>query len=240
MLHGWGMNASVFDALAAELAADFEVTASDLPGYGSSRECKPYTLQTLASCVASSAPPRCSVVGWSLGAQVALEWARTRPQQIGALVLMGATPCFVQRQDWTCAMDAATFGGFEDALAIDAAAALERFVSLQAQGDSDARRVMRRLRDTLSAVETPRAGILRSGLEILRTSDLRPSLREIEQPVLVVQGERDRLVPARAGDYLAQTLHGARLATVRGAAHASFISQPQSVSRMIAEFLRDH
>lgn len=240
MLHGWGMNASVFDELVGALAPHVEAITPNLPGYGGADTYEPYTLGNLAARVASDAPRRCCVIGWSLGAQVALEWARARPQQIGALVLMGATPCFVQRRDWTCAMDAATFDRFEASVAVDAAAALDRFVSLQGQGDSDARRVMRRLRAVLSAVDAPRVEVLQKGLEILRTSDLRSSLDKIEQPVLVLQGELDRLVRACAGDYLARALSGARLATVNGAAHAPFITKPRSVGRTIVEFLHGH
>jgi pimeloyl-ACP methyl ester carboxylesterase len=58
--------------------------------------------------------------------------------------------------------------------------------------------------------------------------------------VLVVQGALDRLVPAAAGEYLARTLGAAALATISGAAHAPFISQPRSVSRTIFEFLDAH
>ena len=34
LVHGWGMNARVFDALAAALADVFDVHALDLPGHG--------------------------------------------------------------------------------------------------------------------------------------------------------------------------------------------------------------
>ncbi len=240
MLHGWGMTAGVFDEIAGELAQHVEVTAPDLPGYAGSHTSEPYTLENLAARAASNAPPRCCVVGWSLGAQVALAWARMMPQQVGALVLIGATPCFVQRSNWTCAMDAAAFDLFENSVATDAAAALDRFASLQGQGDSDVRRVMRRLRTVLSTSDIPRVEVLQKGLEILRMSDLRAGLGEIDQPVLVMQGELDRLVPIRAGEYLAQALSGGRLAIVRGAAHAPFISQPRSVGRTIVEFLNVH
>ena len=36
MLHGWGMNSSVFDGLCAELGETREVVRVDLPGYGGS------------------------------------------------------------------------------------------------------------------------------------------------------------------------------------------------------------
>jgi pimeloyl-[acyl-carrier protein] methyl ester esterase len=240
MLHGWGTNARVFAELAGELASYCDVMTPDLPGYGGVPDCEPHTLENLAARVASDAPQRCAVVGWSLGAQVALTWARERPQQVGALVLIGATPCFVRRSAWDCAMDAATFDRFDVSVRANAASALDRFVSLQAQGDDDERRVIRRLRAAISGVDAPRAEVLANGLNILRTTDLRPCLHDITQPVLVVQGALDRLVPAAAGEYLARTLGAAALATISGAAHAPFISQPRSVSRTIFEFLDAH
>jgi len=96
------------------------------------------------------------------------------------------------------------------------------------------------LRAVVSAAEMPRIEVLRDGLQILRTSDLRQSLSAIEQPVFVVQGELDQLVPEPAGVYLARNLSAATLATVGGTAHAPFISQPRTVSRMIAEFFDGH
>ena len=38
MVHGWGMNGAVFDAVGRELAQHFRVHILDLPGYGLSAE----------------------------------------------------------------------------------------------------------------------------------------------------------------------------------------------------------
>ena len=235
MLHGWGMPASVFEELSEHLAPEFEVTAPDLPGYGAP-SCEPYTLESVAGCVASQAPPRCFVVGWSLGAQVALEWARTKPAQVERLALVGGTPCFVQRADWTCAMEPTVFESFALALANDPGATLAHFAALQAHGDVEARRVTRRLRQAVSARALPALEVLQNGLRMLREDDLRPWLPAIGQPALVVQGERDRLVPAAAGEYLARALGDGKLTRVPRRSHAPFVSDARAVARALTEF----
>ena len=236
MLHGWGMAGSVFDALAERLASRFQVSAPDLPGYGASPLCEPCTLESVAADVASRAPAQCFVVGWSLGAQVAIAWARAKPEQVGRLALMGGTPCFVRRADWTCAMEPEVFDAFAGGLARDPDATLARFVSLQAQDDADAKRVTRALRAAIRARAAPRLEVLREGLRLLRENDLRSLLPGVRQPALVVHGERDRLVPATAGEYLARALGNGTLATVAGAAHAPFVSHAAGVADTLMEF----
>ena len=235
LLHGWGSGPAVFDDLAARLRERHAVCVPALPGYDSSPACEPYTLATLAREVAASAPERCGVVGWSLGAHVALEWSRSRPAQVERLALIAATPSFVRRADWDAGLEASTVRSFADLLRDDPHEALERFTFLQAQGDRAVKRVMLALRATSTADALPPHAALEHGLEILRDADLRAALSDIAQRTLVVHGENDRLVPAGAARALAQRLPRARLELLGGLAHAPFISEPALVARLLLE-----
>ena len=235
-LHGWGLNRCVFDDLIGLLAPRYGALALDLPGYGETSACDPYTLDRLAAVVAASAPERCVVAGWSLGAQVAVSWARSAPRQVERLVLLGATPCFVQREDWKPAVDPKVFETFMDGVGRDRRATLERFISLQAHGDLHSKRVIRGLRASLAAHALPEVDVLEQGLRVLLQSDMRALLPGITQPALVIHGEHDQLAPIAAARALAQALPGARLAVVPGAAHAPFVSDPERVGRSLVEF----
>jgi len=235
LLHGWGMNSSVFDELSARLSDRYDVHAPDLSGYNGSTACQPYGLDQLAHEIAANAPGQCYVAGWSLGAQVALAWARARPAQVGRLALLGATPCFSWREDWHLGLQHAVLQAFAGALAQDREATLRRFISLQTRGDSAGRRVSARLRAVLAARPAAPTGVLEQGLHILAAADLRRVLDAIAQPTLVIHGEHDELVPLGAAEYLARGLARASLAVVHGAAHAPFISAPDTVSALIAE-----
>jgi pimeloyl-[acyl-carrier protein] methyl ester esterase len=237
LLHGWGMNASVFDELSARLADRYDVHAVELSGYNGSPPITPYALEQLAADIAAKTRGRCYVAGWSLGAQVALAWARARPAQVERLALLGATPCFSRREDWRYGLEPAVLYAFRGSLAGDREGTLRRFISLQARGDCASKRVRTRLRAALAAHATPPTSVLEQGLRILAAADLRSVLSEIAQPALVVHGGRDELVPLGAAEYLAHALARARLAVVQGAAHAPFISAPDTVSALIAEHL---
>ena len=133
-------------------------------------------------------------------------------------------------------MAAPVLQAFASALRSDYSGTLTRFFSLQARGDNRAKRVARRLRDAFARSPMPNARALERGLDLLLETDLRGVLGAIEQPALVVHGERDALAPLAAGEYLAQALPHARLAVIPGAAHAPFISEPETVGRLALEF----
>ena len=236
LLHGWGMHADVWDETAAQLAKQFRVHSVDLPGYGNSSACTPYTLDAIAAGLAADCPPCATVCGWSLGGQVAMRWALMQPAQVERLVLIASTPRFVRAPGWDSGMDAAMLDAYAQELGHDAGGALRRFAMLQAQGDRDARSVSRTLRAGLSALGANDAAALAAGLQILKETDLRADLPHIEQPVLILHGDRDTVVPLAAGEYLERALPRATLEIIAGAAHAPFIAQAPDVARRIAEF----
>ncbi|HKA42263.1 MAG TPA: pimeloyl-ACP methyl ester esterase BioH [Burkholderiales bacterium] len=239
LLHGWGITSGIWKDLAAPLATQYRVHAWELPGYGASPACSPYTLDAMVGVLAQAAPERCQVVGWSLGGLVALAWARAAPQQAMRLALIAATPCFTQRADWPQAVEADVLTTFARDLARNRRRTLQRFASLQARGDSKAAEVTRRLRAALAAGDEADAGALDGGLEILLETDLRQELASITQQALVVHGDRDELVPLAAAGYLARRLPAARLVVLHGAAHAPFLSQPRATAAVLREFLDD-
>lgn len=236
LLHGWGIGATVWRGVADELALRFRVHAVDLPGYGGSDACAPYTAERIADALAARLPGRCLVCAWSMGGQAALTWAVKAPSQIERLVLVATTPSFMARPDWPHAMPADVLQAFARSLREDRAGTLQRFTLLQSQGDSRARSVARELQAALADSGEPSAVALEGGLRILMECDLRDDLPTIAQPVLVVHGERDALVPLATAEYLACTLPMARLAVIAGAAHAPFMSSPQQFGTLVAGF----
>jgi len=236
LVHGWGMHAGIWADLARELAPFFRVHAVDLPGYGGSATCDPYTLDQVAALLARQMPPRCLVCGWSLGGQVALTWAALAPRQVARLALIATTPCFTQRRDWPHAVAADVLHDFAQELRTDYAAALKRFITLQARGDSKSKQVALRLKENLTARAAPDPGAFEQGLAILLDADLRDRLDAVAQPTLVMHGDCDTLTPLAAGEYLSRRLPDARLIRLRGAAHAPFVSDAQGTGALLKRF----
>ena len=239
LLHGWGMNAVVWDDVAADLAKHFRVHCVDLPGHGNSSAGEPYTLDGITDVLAAILPRPAVVCGWSLGGQVALNWARQAPRQVERLVLIATTPRFVNGGQWKSGIDAVILDGLVRDLADDYRATLRRFLAMEAQDDADARTVLRRLRGMMRKRREPALTALAAGLQILKETDLRDSLPQIAQPALILHGERDAIVPLAAGVYLQRTLPHAMLEVCAGAAHAPFVARPRRAAQRIVEFCRE-
>lgn len=237
LLHGWGMHGGVWEGVVDKLSESFRVHVVDLPGHGESVDIAPYSLERVAEAVAAAVPSRAHWCGWSLGGLVALEAAQHFPEQVARLVLVASTPCFAKRDDWSCAVAPEILGEFADSLMGDYEGTLKRFLSLQVRGDEAAKAVLRDLRDSLFTRGRPAEQALRGGLEILAGSDLRDRAAGVAQHSLVIHGERDQLVPLPAGEWLARNLPVAKLAVVKGAAHAPFLSHPDEFVSMVNNFL---
>lgn len=238
LLHGWGMHGGVWGGVQEGLARHFRLHIVDLPGYGLSPPCVPYTLEHVTTLVAETLPERSYLCGWSLGGLVALEAARRFPEKVALLTLVASTPCFAQREDWRCAVAPGTLREFAAALESDYEGTLKRFLALQARGDEAAKMVLRTLRDSLFTRGRPAAEALRGGLEILAETDLRARLGRV--PTLIVHGDRDLLSPLPAAQWLAQHLPGARLEVFHGAAHAPFLSHPNEFVETVKDYLAAH
>jgi pimeloyl-[acyl-carrier protein] methyl ester esterase len=233
LLHGWGMNHTVWTELAALLADGVRVHCIDLNSLTS--RATPCTLAALVDAVALSVQ-RATVCGWSLGGQVALRWARQMPAQVERVILIATTPRFVRGPDWDFGMEPAVFDAFASGLDENIEATLRRFVLLQAHGDNAAHEVRRRLRACVNAGDDQNVTALAAGLRILQDTDLRSELASIRQPTLILHGERDCVVPTGAGEYLLRALPHAELEILAGAGHAPFLSAPHQVARRISRF----
>ncbi len=256
LIHGWGMHGGLWGRVAEQLAQHFRVLAVDLPGHGYSvnnergkgqgtrdkglpltLDPSPFTLDSIVDELSAQFDEPLNVCGWSLGGQIALRWAMRHPQQVNRLVLVASTPCFVRKIEWPCAMAAEALAEFGAGLQQNYALTLRRFLALQVRGSEQEHELLATLRGTLFSHGEADLSALQGGLEILRNCDLRSALPDIRQPALVIAGERDTLTPPQASQYLASHLPDARLATIRGAAHAPFLSHPDEFMEHILDFL---
>lgn len=239
LVHGWGMNARVFDELAVLLAAAFEVRAFDLPGHGGRDAAADNTLQGWADDLAQQLPEGATLLGWSLGGQVAMRAALDHPHKIARLVLLASTPKFVATEDWPHGMAPADLQDFGAALLAEPEATLLRFLSLQTRGMAGQKTLLQRLRQTLLAAPVASAEALAGGLAMLRDTDLRAVLPQLAQPVLVLHGALDTLTPPAAGAWLAEALPRARHIAFCRAAHAPHLSHAAEVAAAIGRFAHD-
>jgi pimeloyl-[acyl-carrier protein] methyl ester esterase len=233
------MNLRAFDPLRESLRDEHPSWALDLPGHGRSEwHDQRADLESQLQDLQANLPAQCVLVGWSLGGQLALELARRAPAQVHALVLIASTPRFTRAADWAQGMEAETLHAFETLLARDWRQCLRDFVQLQVRGGRNAEHTQQQLDATLEAHGLPRAAALRAGLALLTSLDQRAQLAHIQQPVLVLSGQNDRVTSAAAGRWMAGALRNARHVEVARAGHAPLLSHVDEVAAAIREFLR--
>ncbi len=237
MLHGWGMNSSVWAEFAERLADGYRVTRIDLPGHGHSPFRGQRRLTAWAGDCLDAAPERALWIGWSLGAMIALQSALMAPSRIAGVVAMTGMPRFIKSLDWRHAMEPRTLDRFIQALRRDYRQTLESFLALQMLNSEHALQMLRRLKSRLHERPDPVPEALQSGLELLKSVDLREQLSELRCPTAWIYGNRDTLAPAKASVDLQRWLPGAAIDVVEGAGHTPFLSHPEQTHRLLRRSL---
>lgn len=235
VLHGWGMNAHLFDDWSQDLARHFQVNLIDLPGHGLNHN-QPLPAD-LADIAKLGAPiPEGIWLGWSMGGMVALNQALHHPDQVQALIMLCATPCFVSRPHWPAGTDAQVLQQFGKELQQDVKKTIQTFLALEVMGAKDERQQLRELKDKVFDRPLPDAQALATGLDLLASVDLSGQLKNLQMPSLWLSGRRDRLVLPAAMEQAAATSQG-EYHMIRGASHAPFLHQGDELIEHILAFI---
>lgn len=237
MIHGWAMHGGVWREFAQQLAQHCQVICLDLPGHGRSEAIEPFTLEHIGEALLSAIPvARFSLLGWSLGATVAMAMAERAPKRVENLLLLAGSPHFVQNGDWP-GVKAETLDGFAELLKMDVSQTLTRFLALQVNGLSHGKPLLQTLKRTLQECSPPSADILQAGLEILKTADQREFLLRNPLPVKMIVGDRDALIPLASAQCVRRINPNIDVEVLKSAGHAPFLSHPEQLIAAIRAVL---
>ena len=195
LIHGWGLHSGVWDKVIQPLCEFANVTVIDRAGYGTSPM---MSLAKEQQAILDIAPPCAIYIGWSLGATLVIDMANCYPERVMALMAVAANPCFVQRQDWLCAMPLAVFNEFEQSVTNNPYLCLLRFIGLQCHGSATRRDDMRFLQEQLEKFPISHRDVLLNGLKELFAADIRRGLPYVHCPILWILGGKDSLVKVEA------------------------------------------
>jgi len=237
-LHGWGMNLRVFDLLREALKDVCETWAIDLAGHGRSPWMPGHArFEVQVEDVLDVLPARCVLLGWSFGGKLAIEIAARAPTRIAALILTSVSPKFAQSADWPHGMDQRSMQAFRYVLEQDWQQTLSDFVWLQLRGSRNAEAAQRIMESALAEQGAPHPEALRNGLDLLEQLELRPRVKAITQPVLLISGQNDRVTSLGAAHWLAEALPRSQLVEIPRSGHAPFVSHHQEVATAVRSFL---
>jgi pimeloyl-ACP methyl ester carboxylesterase len=251
LIHGQPGSGIDWKPLARLLSSDHRVVATDRPGWGDDhREATGLAANAadLASVVASSglALP-ITVVGHSLGGGIALELALSRPDLVGALVLLGSIGVdqALTRLDRLLAVPAVGKPVIRAGLAATRRGlATGRRLTSSTPASALATRANR-----LSSVRAlvwleaqpigrkERASFLVEQRALLdETPAIQRGLSRLEVPAVVVHGTGDHIVSLSAARMLAERIPGAELIWLKGAGHLVPFEHPELIAPIVRRY----
>ena len=224
--------------LLAPLAERFRVTIFDNRGVGfttddpSVRLTVPLMARDTAALVEALGLRRPTVVGWSMGGEIALTMAALRIGRIGRIVTSGG--------DAGSRHTIPPPPGLIDALADpgDVETALRIMFPDTPAGQAASARFVQ------AVVATPQEAVSAQTLRrqaaaekaFLRTSAVWRRLGRIRVPTLVTNGALDQAVPVANARRLARRIPGARLSIYRGASHGMMFQDAERFAAEVARF----
>ena len=238
LIHGWAMHTGVWRDFARQLGRYCQVICVDLPGHGRSESVEPFSLELICEALIKVLPIESfNLLGWSLGATVAMDMAERYPERVHSLIILAGNPLFVQTETWS-GVKSETLDAFAELLKLDVQQTLIRFLALQVNGLSHGRPLLQQLRNALMEVPSPMQRVLQSGLEILKNTDKRAFIASTHLPVQVILGNKDTLVPNGVGTALQQLNPKIKPDILEEAGHAPFLSHPEQMLVKIIPMLR--
>lgn len=235
LVHGLGGCTYNFREQMAALSQAHRVVAVDLKGFGYSERGTATDLSAtgqvrmLRSFIDALGIGRAAFVGHSMGGGIVQRFAAAYPDAVDALVLAASVragqhfdrrlPGFVERplmRFMAHQVAPRTLGFAYGGGAPDATVREETLRPLRLRGTVD--------------------GFLRMGRD--RRSDPPVDVGRIRQPVLLLWGDHDRVVPLRVARQVREDLPQARLVVIHGAGHMLFEERPRDCNAAVIDFLQ--
>lgn len=236
LIHGFSLDTRMWDDQFAALAERHRVVRYDARGFGRSAPFgdAPYThAEDLAALLHHLDIPRAAILGFSLGGEIAIDFALAYPGMTRALIPADAT---LGGHRWSASWDTHVGPVWKTARStgIDAAKALWLALPLFAPA-----REQPAVGAHLATMVADYSGAHWLGGDPHRRSDT-PAIErlgEIGAPTLVVLGERDEPDFQIVADTLAVRVPGARKVVLPGTGHMANMEAPDRFNPVVLQFL---
>jgi len=228
MLHGAGDQAGTWSAVAEALAPRYRLVVPDLAGHGASAPADGpisvgQVLRGVEAILSQGPQDPVIIVGNSLGAWVAMLYAREHPDRVARLILVNGGALKGDRQD----------------------------LSLTPKTRQEAAALMTQLRDAKSgpipgyvlddvvreAQEGPLARLAQTAGD-MESFVLDGKLGDIAAPVDLLWGESDRLFPVAYAERMMRELRASRLTTIPACGHVPHVECPTRFKASLLDILQ--
>lgn len=174
------------------------------------------------------------VVGHSVSAMIAVLAANRDASRIGALVLVGPSPRYVDDAGYTGGFTQAAIEGLLDQLDANHVGWSQSMAPV-IMANPDRAELSSELADSFCAVDPT---IARHFARVTFLSDNRRDLAEVRVPTLVVQTENDVIAPREVGLFVHAQIRGSRFVEIPVSGHVPHLAGPAHVVAAIETFVQ--
>jgi len=245
LLHGIATDRHIWDLVVPELATHRRVVTLDLPGFGGSAPVgEDFDLERVAERIVHGLtgrgiPGPLDLVGHSLGGGIAITLAANHPRLVRRLVLVapaGLRPFPATVSNVLAAAADAVLAARRGAVSLtEVWWGRKLLLSLTAADGAELPPTLARqlVEASATAQRTPAA------LATITSTDLRPSLAQLQMPLGVIWGELDRTVPIRALDEVVKARPDARVTRIPDAGHVPMVECPERFVAALRPLIQD-
>ena len=244
LVHGWCMSSVVWKYQFDGLSASLRIIAPDLRGHGHSHgqtgnlDFDGFT-KDLVELFKKLDLSKVILVGWSMGAQIALQACAELSERVAGLVLVSATPRFTASDDFPHGLAVNEASGMRLKVQRNKKRALDGFFSrLFAEDELVNCAHSSEIKQMLLTIHSPETSAVLDALDALTRADMRHFLADISIPTLIVNGELDRICLPQASWYLKEQIRGAEQMVFPDCGHAPFLTRYDQFNAEISRFAR--
>lgn len=240
--HGFGTDKNSWDSVKEAFEADYRLVLFDNVGGGNSdpdaySPIKYNTLHTYADDLLAIAEELdltdAIVIAHSVSSMIALLAAVKKPQYFSKMVLIGASPRYLDDEGYTGGFNQPVLNDMFENMKNNYYAWVSGF-SAAAMGNPDKPELGEAFASTLSVI---RPDIALAVSKVIFESDMRNELGKLQKQTLLIQSHEDIAVPEAVAIYLNKNIPGSKLTYVNATGHFPHISAPQEIISAVKAFI---
>jgi pimeloyl-[acyl-carrier protein] methyl ester esterase len=237
LIHGWGMSGKIWEEFSKLMKDKYKLYIIDLPGMGKSKIIKPYKIDNLIDKIHELIPDKATIIGWSLGGQIAMKYCLRHPKTVKSLVCISSTPCFIRKPGWEYGVSINFFSKFKKNLLNNWQKTLKSFFLLQIKEDKKSKNILKKLESDFMGQQPPTKKGLEKSLEILEEIDMRNDLKNINIPTLIISGKQDSISNYKASVWMQSQIKESKIFIFDLAGHMPFLNYQTKCFELVEEFL---
>jgi 2-hydroxy-6-oxonona-2,4-dienedioate hydrolase len=236
LVHGLGASSERWQYVLPLFEIDFHVIVLDLVGFGySDKPLTDYTIDFfsnfLEKFLISLGIKKTSIIGSSLGGQIAAEYASSHPQSVDKLILV--SPSGIMKQS-TFALDAYIMA----ALYPNEQSAKNAFEIMDGSGKKIPMTI---INGFVTRMKLPNAkfAFMSTLLGLKNSKLITKKLENISSPTLIIWGSDDPVIPVNfAGDFVS-SINNCTLYEMNKCGHTPYVQEPKLFASRVLEFLNN-